>query len=79
MVFLKSVIESWSGDGEECQRALTVGRSSSPEGCDLRLAQHLRELGSPLRTDVVAAETTNDGRGADSEREQACHGALTQK
>ena len=43
---------------------------------DLRLAQHLCELDSPLRADVVAEETAKDA-WVRKVREQACHGALT--
>ena len=41
---------------------------------DLRLAQHLCELDSPLRADVVAEETAKDA-WVRKVREQACHGA----
>ena len=43
------------------------GRGALQVG-NLRLAQHLCELGSPLRANVVVGETVKDGKGGKSER-----------
>ena len=48
------------------------------EDVDLCLAQHLGELDGPFRTDVVVAETAKDAR-VGKVREQACHGAMTER
>ena len=47
-------------EGSRLRGVLKVG--------DLCLAQHLRELGSPLRADVVAVETADEEKSGGGER-----------
>ena len=48
-------------------KANTRGRGRG--ALNLCLTQHLRELGSPLRTDTVVVETAKDGQGGYTVRE----------
>ena len=64
------------GAGRKANTGLGLRLRGALQADDLRLAQHLCELDSPLRADVVAEETAKDA-WVRNVREQACHGALT--
>ena len=69
--------EGHSGNDRRASVSTGVDRENTLEGSRLRgvlkvgdlcLAQHLRELGSPLRADAVAVETADEERSGDGER-----------